>query len=180
MNMLYLKVRFSHARALAASLAIVFLSFVAAILAFAAPPKVGDAFPDLATFHLEGTVPDLRNKVVLVDFWASWCGPCKRSFPVMKELHEKFGPRGFVVLAVSLDRQKPSMEAFVKKEAPPFAIARDAQGSLAEALGVEAMPTSFLVGADGKVIAVHSGFDGESTRKKYIVEIEASLQTARK
>ena len=180
MNTLFLKFRCPQPRVLASMLAIAAALSLATTAAFGAPPKVGESFPDLAAFHLEGTLPDLRNKVVLVDFWASWCGPCKRSFPVMKELHEKFGPRGFVVVAVSLDRQKSAMEAFVKKEAPPFAIARDAQGSLAEALGVEAMPTSFLVAADGKVIAVHSGFEGESTRKKYFAEIEPSLQTARK
>lgn len=142
--------------------------------------KVGEAFPDLAKFNLEGELPDLQGKVVLVDFWASWCVPCKKSFPVMRELREKFGGRGFVVIAVSLDRKKPAMDAFVKKEAPPFALVRDAKGSLAEALAIDTMPTSFLLGADGKVFALHRGFEGEPTRKLYLSQIEAALQAAHK
>lgn len=158
----------------------VFAIWLTALPIAAAPVKAGEAFPDLAKFNLEGALPDLKNKIVLVDFWASWCGPCKKSFPVMRELHEKFGARGFVVIAISLDRKKAEMDAFVKKEAPPFAILRDAKGSLGEALAIDTMPTSFLIGADGKVIAIHSGFEGESTRKEYVAEIESALQAAHK
>jgi peroxiredoxin len=149
-------------------------------LALAGPVKVGDTFPELASFGLEGTQPDLKGKVVLLDFWASWCAPCKKSFPVMKELHEKFGSRGFLVLAVSVDEQASAMQSFLKKEPQAFAILRDAKGRLAEAVGVEKMPTSFLIGADGKIVAIHSGFDGEPTRKKYLAEIEANLKSAGK
>jgi thiol-disulfide isomerase/thioredoxin len=146
----------------------------------ASTPRVGDAFPELSRFGLDGTLPELKGKVVLVDFWASWCAPCKKSFPVMKELQEKHGPRGFVVLAVCLDEKKPAMEAFLKKNPVPFAVVHDAKGRLAEAAGIEKMPTSFLIGADGKVRAVHSGFEGETTRKEYLTEIEAALQAAGK
>jgi len=150
------------------------------IAARAAAPKAGDAFPDLGSFGLEGNLPDLKGKVVLVDFWASWCGPCKKSFPVMAEIHEKFAPRGFAIVAVSVDETKAPMDAFVKKAQPPFATLRDPKGRLAEATGVDKMPTSFLLGADGKIIAVHSGFEGEATRKEYVKEIEAALAAAGK
>ncbi len=142
------------------------------------PIKTGEAFPDLAQFGLEGALPNLKGKVVLLDFWASWCGPCKRSFPVMKELEEKYGPRGFQVVAVSVDEKASAMASFLKKEKPSFVVLRDSEGRLARAAQIEAMPTSFLIGSDGRVLSVHSGFTGESTRKKYISEIEAALPAA--
>lgn len=141
--------------------------------------KVGEKFPDLSKFGLEGAVPSLAGKVVLVDFWASWCLPCKRAFPVMKELQEKFGSRGFQVLAVSLDEEKREMDKFLKKNPVPFAVVRDGKAKLAEALKVEIMPTSFLVDPKGVVLKVHEGFEGEPTRKKYLEEIEQALTAAK-
>ncbi|MBI3416902.1 MAG: TlpA family protein disulfide reductase [Verrucomicrobia bacterium] len=180
MNTLFLKPNNSLRHSLRHLIAIAFAILLVPSSTFAAPPTAGEVFPDLVKFNLEGALPDLKDKVVLVDFWASWCGPCKKSFPVMRELHEKFGARGFVVVAVSLDRKQPAMDAFVKKEAPPFTILRDAKGSLAEALKIDTMPTSFLVAADGKLITTHRGFEGESTRKKYLAEVETALQAAHK
>lgn len=148
--------------------------------AAAAAAKVGDPFPSLSEGGLEGTVPELQGKVVLVDFWASWCGPCKKSFPAMKELQDKFGPRGFTILAISVDEKKAAMDAFLKKNNPGFAIVRDARGRLPELLGVETMPTSFLLDPSGKILARHSGYEGESTKREYAVEIEAALKAAGK
>lgn len=141
-----------------------------------APAKAGDPFPSLEGQGLAGSLPDLKGKVVLVDFWASWCGPCKKSFPVMKELHDTYGPKGFVILAISLDEQKAAMDAFVKKATPPFAILHDSKGKIAELLAVDKMPTSYLVGADGKILSVHSGFEGDATKKEYVKEIESALK----
>lgn len=144
----------------------------------AIPPKPGSPFPALESFSLEGKLPEMQGKVVLVDFWASWCGPCKKAFPVMKELHEAFASRGFLVLAISLDEKKADMEGFLAKTKPPFPTVRDPKGKLAEALAVDAIPTSVLVGSDGKILAVHSGFEGEASRKAYVQEIEAALKNA--
>ena len=66
--------------------------------------KVGDTLPDLAAARLEGKLPDtFKGKVVLLDFWASWCDPCKASFPAMVELQKEYGPRGLVIIAVNVD-----------------------------------------------------------------------------
>jgi thiol-disulfide isomerase/thioredoxin len=145
-----------------------------------APPNVGESFPDFARFGLEGALPDLKGKVALVDFWASWCAPCKRSFPLMREINEKFASRGFLVVAISVDEKQADMQAFLKKNPIPFTVLHDPKGRLAEAVGLEKMPTSFILGADGKVIAVHSGFEGEATRKAYLAEVEAALKAAGK
>ncbi len=149
---------------------------VAALAANPVQPKVGDGFPNLANERLEGTVPALKDKVVLVDFWASWCGPCKASFPALKEIHEKFSSQGLVIVAVSIDESKSDMQGFLKKNGVPFATVRDAKGSLAEKLDIQTIPTSFLIDRTGKIRLVHNGYDGDATKQEYIQAIEAALK----
>jgi thiol-disulfide isomerase/thioredoxin len=145
-------------------------------IALAATLKEGDAFPDLAKFNLEGTVPDLRGKIVIVDFFASWCEPCKESFPVLEELHKTYGDRGVVIVAVNVDKKKADMEEFLKKHPVTFAVVRDGSNKLVGEVKPPTMPSSFVLGKDGKVRSFHRGFKGEETRKKYIEEIEALLK----
>lgn len=141
--------------------------------------KVGDTFPDLAEFQLEGKLPDsMKGKVVIVDFWASWCGPCKESFPVMDELQAKYGKKGLVVLAVNLDENREQMDDFLKKHPATFTVVRDASKKLVSRASIKSMPTSFVVGPDGKVASVHKGFHGAETQKQYAKEIEGLIGTA--
>lgn len=138
--------------------------------------KVGDSFPELSSFGLEGNLPaDLKGKVVLVDFWASWCGPCKDSFPVMEDLHQKFGAKGLVVLAVNVDEDAAAMKDFLKDHQASFTIVRDASKKLVGTANIASMPTSFVIGADGKVVAIHKGFHGKDTAKDYAKEFEGLL-----
>lgn len=154
------------------------LALVTATVAFAAGPlKVGDAFPDLAKYKLEGKLPDdLKGKIVLVDFWASWCAPCKKSFPALDELNRRYGTNGFVVLAINVDEQRANMEKFLKANPVGFTVVRDAEQKLVETASVEAMPTSFLLDATGRVRFVHKGYLGDETRKEYLREIELLLK----
>jgi thiol-disulfide isomerase/thioredoxin len=142
--------------------------------------KPGDAFPDPATFKLEGKLPaSLKGKVVLVDFWASWCGPCAESFPAMSELAEKYTAQGLLILAVNEDEQRADMERFLKANKAAFTVVRDAAPDgkkLVDKVEINVMPTSFLLGRDGKVRFLHSGFHGADTRRKYAEEIEALLK----
>lgn len=155
------------------SLAVLSVVALTTVTALAGPLKKGDSFPKLA--KLEGTVPDLEGKVVLVDFWASWCGPCKRSFPALKELHERFGKDGLVVIAISLDEDKADMNAFLKKTPVPFTILRDPKSKLAERVGVESIPMGFILDRTGKVHDIHIGFDPDKTPGEYAAAIAALL-----
>ncbi len=138
--------------------------------------KTGDPFPDLRAAGLEGDCPaDLKGKVVLVDFWASWCGPCKQSFPVMEELHKKYGPRGLVIIAISVDQNKKDMDKFLQKNPVSFAVVRDAAQKLVARVDVATMPSSFLLDGEGKVRFAHTSFRGAETRKKYEQQIESLL-----
>lgn len=138
--------------------------------------KVGDAFPALSSFGLEGKLPDdLKDKVVLVDFWASWCGPCKESFPVMEELHQKYGAKGLVILAVNVDEDAAAMKDFLKDHPATFTILHDARKQLVGLANISSMPTSIVLGKDGKVVAIHKGFHGKETAKQYAKEFDELL-----
>jgi thiol-disulfide isomerase/thioredoxin len=118
---------------------------------------------------------DLRGKVVLVDFWASWCSPCLQSFPWMNELQQKHGEEGLVVVAVNLDQDRALADAFLQKLPARFRIEYDQAGNLARQFGVQAMPTSFLVDRNGQVRIRHAGFR-EKQRAGREQEIEQLLK----
>jgi peroxiredoxin len=144
----------------------------------AAELKVGDAFPDLRQFGLAGELPaELKGKIVLVDFWASWCAPCKLSFPVLNDLSARFGARGLVVVGISVDESKAAMQEFLKQTAPRFPVVHDARQKLVQSVDVASMPTSFIIDGSGKVRFIHSGFHGDKTRDEYAREIESLLPT---
>jgi thiol-disulfide isomerase/thioredoxin len=139
--------------------------------------KVGDALPDLNSFELDGKLPDsLKGKVVLLDFWASWCVPCAESFPVMDELQKKYGEQGLVIVAVNVDEKAADRDKFLKKHSVGFTIVRDGKQKLVGEVSPETMPTSYLIGRDGKVRFLHNGFHGAETKKEYISEIESLLK----
>ena len=143
--------------------------------------KVGDAFPDVTSFQLEGKLPEnLHGKVVLVDFWASWCGPCKGSFPVLEELHKKYSSDGLVVLGINLDETKDAMQDFLNKHPVTFQVVRDQKQQMVKKVSIGTMPTSFLLDAEGKIRFVHNGFHGAETQKQYQHEIEELLKSVRK
>lgn len=139
--------------------------------------KVGDTLPDLGSFKLEGTLPDsLKGKVIIVDFWASWCGPCAESFPVLDELQKKYQDQGLVIVAVSVDDKADKMTTFLKKHPVSFIIVRDAGQKLVTSAAPETMPTSFIIDRAGKVRFIHNGFHGTATRKAYVEQIESLLK----
>ncbi len=100
----------------------------------------------------------LKGKVVYVDFWASWCEPCRQSFPWMNDMQREFAKDGLVVIAVNVDHERDDAEQFLRKYAPEFKISYDPEGAVAERFHVRGMPTSFLVDRTGKVTASHAGF----------------------
>jgi cytochrome c biogenesis protein CcmG, thiol:disulfide interchange protein DsbE len=112
-----------------------------------------------------------RGKVVLVDFWASWCTPCRQSFPWLNEMHAKYRDRGLVVIGINVDRERAEAERFLKQTPADFEIVYDPDGSLPARYKVPGMPSSYLFGRDGQPAGVHIGFRN-GTRE----EREAELQ----
>lgn len=133
----------------------------------AAPAWAIEAGQRAPAFSLPGaegavTLEALRGRVVLLDFWASWCAPCKLSFPWMSAMQARHAAAGLRVVAVNVDRQRPPADAFLRAVQPqmaaPLTIAFDSAGETPERYGAKAMPTSVLIGADGQVLLQHAGF----------------------
>ncbi len=143
------------------------LALVLPALATAAPGSAA-GFRPAPSFNLparRGTVSldSLRGKVVLVDFWASWCEPCQRSFPWLCALQERYAAKGLAVVAINLDKDRAAADAFLQKHPAPFCIAFDPSGKTAEAFKVAAMPSSYIISPAGAILYSHAGFDPKRT-----------------
>ena len=99
-----------------------------------------------------------RGKVVGIDFWASWCVPCRRSFPWLNAMHAKYAGDGLVIIGVNVDSERAEATRFLAEYPADFQIYFDSEGRYAAEYGVEAMPSSFVIGRDGQVRARHLGF----------------------
>ncbi len=100
----------------------------------------------------------VKGKVVWVDFWASWCVPCRRSFPWLNTMQRKYGKQGFEIIAVNVDKDRGLADQFLRENPAQFALRFDPKGNLAKEFKVQAMPSSFVLDASGRVIATHFGF----------------------
>jgi cytochrome c biogenesis protein CcmG/thiol:disulfide interchange protein DsbE len=101
---------------------------------------------------------EIKGKLVWVDFWASWCVPCRRSFPWLNQMQARYGGQGLQVIGVNLDEQRGAADAFLKEVPARFTLKFDPAGKLAVKFNVQAMPSSFLLDASGNVLASHAGF----------------------
>lgn len=137
----------------------------------------GDPAPeiDLPGASIASKLSGLKGKVVYVDFWASWCGPCKQSFPWMNEMQKKYGPQGLQILGMNVDAKREDADKFLKEFPAEFAVAFDSKGESAKLFKIKGMPTAYLVGKDGVVLNVHQGF-----RDKDRAELEAKFIEALK
>jgi len=147
------------------------LVLVAGATSVRAEVKVGTPFPELTTSSLEGTLPAREGRVVLIDFWATWCSPCKASFPFYNALQTELAPRGFTLIAVSVDKKAGPYEDFVKRFTPTFTTVRDGDQKLVASVQPPAMPTCYLLDRHGVLRLVHSGFHGDADGQKLRAEI---------
>lgn len=134
------------ARSIVASAALQAVQGLAAVVAADGSP---DARFDPARY---------KGRIVYLDFWASWCPPCLQSFAWMQRLAERHASSAFSIVAVNLDRDRAAATRFLDKVKPGFDIAFDPRGELARGFKVAAMPSSFLLDADGVVVHRHEGF----------------------
>ena len=119
---------------------------------------IGAASAEPEHSSLQQLLPSLKGKVVLLDFWASWCEPCRRSFPWMSKLQSQFGADGLVVVAINVDQERKLAAQFLATTPASFRIEYDPEGQLATRYSVAAMPTSFLIDRTGRIREQHHGF----------------------
>lgn len=137
--------------------------------------EAGQAAPNCAlTSVREGQRIDLRQfrgKVLYVDFWASWCGPCAQSFPFMNRLSHELRGNGLQIVGINLDEEPDDAKAFLSKLPAHFDVAADRDKICAQSFGVKAMPSSYLVDRKGVVRHVHLGFrPGEADKLRTQVQ----------
>jgi thiol-disulfide isomerase/thioredoxin len=128
------------------------------------PLGQGDLAPSVPLPLIDGggmrALADLKGKVVLVDFWATWCGPCEKTIPMQKRLYQKYAEQGFDVWSVNEDQGagvNERVSAYARRFALPFPVVHDTGGAAAELYGVDVFPTMLLVGRDGRVKRVEIG-----------------------
>jgi thiol-disulfide isomerase/thioredoxin len=127
-----------------------------------------------AVLEFEQAMAKHKGKIVYLDFWASWCVPCRKSFPWMNAIKRQYQQQGLVVMSVNLDADAELAKNFLQQTPADFAIIYDAKGSLAKKFKLKGMPSSYLFNRQGKLINVHVGFN-DKKKLKYQKEIEQAL-----
>jgi peroxiredoxin len=134
----------------------------------------GEVVPEVGIADLQGKpvkLAEMRGKVVLVDFWASWCAPCREELPWLEKLYAAHRARGFEVVAVNQDESVENARRFLKAHPLTFRVAHDIGGKVADRFSPAKMPSSFLIDGKGKVRYVHAGFRAADAKS---IEAEVS------
>jgi peroxiredoxin len=136
------------------------------ILLFAAPAadaavNPGAPAPAFTLAARDGgkvSLADLKGQVVMINFWATWCGPCRQEMPLLAQLHDKYEPLGFTMLGVNVEPDSAAAVAWLKGVPVTFPILFDTDSAVAGRFGVEGMPSSVLVDRNGQVRYIHRGY----------------------
>jgi len=142
------------------------------LLFFLSPLLYGN---DSTPLTYNEVIKPYKGRVVYLDFWASWCAPCRKSFPWMNELKHKFDNDKFVVVSINLDADDKLAERFLSQVPANFSIIYDPRGDLASELQLKGMPSSFIINTEGKIVSAHMGFT-EKKKLRYEQEIKELLQ----
>ena len=124
--------------------------------------EVGQAAPEFALPDMSGqpvSLQDYAGEVVLINFWASWCGPCREEMPLLDQLSERYGPMGFTMLGVNVEEDSSLADRFLTGTPVSFPILYDRENAVSELYDVIAMPTTVLVDRQGNIRFVHHGYE---------------------
>jgi len=136
--------------------------------------SVGEAAPDFALTSIDGKnvrLKELRGQVVLVNFWASWCGPCRQEMPLLEDMYKKYNKLGFVILGVNVEEDSSKAKSMLRDVPVTFPVLLDPQNSVSKQYNVKAMPTTAIVDRNGKIRYIHEGYQ-PGYEKNYIKQIK--------
>ncbi|MDP4597240.1 MAG: TlpA family protein disulfide reductase [Pseudomonadales bacterium] len=134
---------------------------VLALPAMADAIPVFGAAPDFTLPRAAGgnlRLAEQRGDVIMLNFWASWCGPCRQELPALAELHNRFGPAGFKVLGINVDAQPEKAQRILQELNLPFPILYDSAGAVSATYRVNAMPSTVIIDRDGQMRYLHEGY----------------------
>nr|WP_259368764.1 TlpA disulfide reductase family protein [Colwellia sp. Bg11-12] len=126
--------------------------------------------------NFETLISSHKGKVIYLDFWASWCGPCRKSFPWMNNIQDKYQQQGLVIISVNVDNNKALADKFLAEIPANFTVFYDPKGKVARQFKLKGMPSSYIIDRSGKVVSPHVGFS-QSKKTKYEQELIALLNT---
>ncbi|MDG1365321.1 MAG: TlpA disulfide reductase family protein [Akkermansiaceae bacterium] len=158
------------------NIGICFLIALVSLSTSGAEVTKGSTFPSPKTFGVTGEIPTTINKVVLYDFWASWCQPCRQAFPAYDMLYKKYKDQGLIVVGVGTDKESKDSAGFLKRFPPSFPVIFDHSQRFVAKVRPKGMPAAYLVGKDGKVVFIHAGFRGAKTVKILEAQIQNILK----
>ncbi len=118
---------------------------------------------------------EMRGQVVLVNFWASWCGPCRQEMPLLDDLHSKYSKLGFTVLGVNVDKSQAAADKILKDIPVTFPVLYDPEGTVSQQYNVSAMPTTIIIDRNGNMRYLHKGFK-PGYEDKYAANIKALIR----
>ena len=127
---------------------------------------------------LERALQKHKGEVIYLDFWASWCGPCRKSFPWMNKIETEYKKQGFSVISVNLDANKALATKFLNEMPATFTVIYDPKGKIAKHFKIQGMPSNMLIGRDGKIKSRHTGFYTNKI-SQYQLEIEQLLMAVK-
>ncbi|MGQ0383750.1 MAG: TlpA disulfide reductase family protein [Gammaproteobacteria bacterium] len=123
----------------------------------------------------EVALSSLRGQVVMINFWASWCGPCRQEFPALDQIYRKYKPMGFTLVGINVESEKADAERFLGQWPVTFPILFDPKNRVSAEYGVRAMPTTVLVDRQGRLRWVHMAYK-PGDEAKYVEQVRAALR----
>jgi len=138
------------------------------LLGTAQAAAVSSPAPDFTLKSLSGKnlkLSEMAGNVVLINFWASWCGPCREEMPLLNDLHNKYQPLGFTVLGINVEEQTEMARGFLKDYPVDFPVLLDDKNQVSKLYEVVAMPTTVVVDRDGKLRFLHKGYKSGDEKK---------------
>ncbi len=143
---------------------ILFSATIVLLAGFMTGPVVGSDFepaPDFTLKDADGqpvTLSDLRGQVVMINFWASWCGPCRQEMPLLEQIHQRYTPLGFTLLGINVEENSADGQAFLHERPVSFPVLYDPDNGISKLYDVVAMPSTVLIDRQGNIRYLHHGY----------------------